>query len=406
MEDHKPSAVQAGTCMTGRRGDLLIPLAAVQENPSVSRAPLDHPFDLAGCFAPDYATARGRFLAAAMAAGARMHAYVNPLRGPVGEELATDTAWFGPGDAPRVLVMQAGTHGVEGFTGSGAMLDFLAIGGTRALPPGFAVLMIHAINPHGFAWLRRVTEENVDLNRNFVDFAGTLPENPGHDELADALVPREITGPVFEAAEAKIAAYRAAHGEKAFQIARGGGQYRHEKSMFFGGKGPTWARRTLEAIVADNTLAMRTHSAVVDYHTGLGPFGYGEPICGHDPGDPGLERSLAWYGDSVTSPAGGTSSSVVKNGLNEQGWARLLGGRLTFVSLEYGTYSPERGRRALREDHWLHAYTNVDWQAPETRRIKAQLRKQFFPDSDDWKEMVLFRSRQILRQALAGLATT
>jgi len=371
----------------------------------VTASPLDHPFDLADCFAPDYPSARRQFRAAAQAAGGTLRVYLNPLRGPGGEELATDTAWFGPADAERVLVLQGGTHGVEGFTGSGAMLDFLAIGGARHLPEGFAALMIHAINPHGYAWLRRVTEENVDLNRNFVDFTAKLPENPGHDELADALVPREIEGPAFAAAEAKIAAYREKHGEKAFQIARSGGQYRHEKSMFFGGKGPTWARRTLEAIIDDSKLARRRHSAVIDYHTGLGPFGYGEPICGHDPGTAGLERSLAWYGDSLTSPAGGTSSSVAKLGLNEQGWVARLGERVTFVSLEYGTYSPERGRRALREDHWLHAYTNVDWNAPETRRIKAQLRKQFFPDSDDWKEMVLFRSRQILRQALAGLAT-
>ena len=371
-----------------------------------SSSPLGHPFDLAGCFAPDYAAARARFLAAAGSAGAALRSYENTLRGPAGEALATDVAWFGPTDAGRVLALQAGTHGVEGFTGSAAMLDFLATGAAGRLPPGTAVLMIHAINPHGFAWIRRVTEENVDLNRNFVDFSAPLPENPGHDELADALVPREISGPVFAAAEAKIADYRARHGEKAFQIARSGGQYRHEKSMFFGGKGPTWARRTLERILDDHALAARHHTAVIDYHTGLGPFGYGEPICGHDPGTPGLARSLAWYGDSVTSPVAGTSSSVVKLGLNEQGWIARLGDRVTFVSLEYGTYPPEQGRRALREDHWLHAHTTVDWHAPETRRIKAQLRRQFFPDSDDWKEMVLFRSRQILRQALAGLAAT
>lgn len=53
------------------------------------RSPLDHPFDFAGCFAPDYATARRRFLAASTAAGGRLKAYANPLRGPEGNRLAT-----------------------------------------------------------------------------------------------------------------------------------------------------------------------------------------------------------------------------------------------------------------------------------------------------------------------------
>ena len=364
-----------------------------------------HPFDFAACFAPDYAAARTKFLAAARDVGASLKAYRNPLRGPNNEELATDVAWFGPAAAHKVLVLQSATHGVEGFTGSGAILDFLLAGGARSLPDDVAVLAIHAINPHGFAWLRRVTEENADLNRNFVDFSTALPANPGHDELADAFVPRELSGPGFDAAEAKIAAYRAKHGETAFQVARGGGQYKHAQSVFFGGSGPTWARRTLEKLIDDHELATRAQVAIIDYHTGLGPFGYGEPICSHDAGTAALERAKRWYGDSVTEPAAGTSSSVLKSGLNEFGWMAKLGDKATFVALEYGTYTPDEGRRALREDHWLHTYGKVDWNSTETQRIKRQVRKQYYPDSDDWREMVLFRSRQLIRQALDGLSS-
>jgi hypothetical protein len=34
------------------------------------------------------------------------------------------------------------------------------------------------------------------------------------------------------------------------------------------------------------------------------------------------------------------------------------------------------------------------------------MHRTFFPDTADWREMVLFRSRQVLGQALAGLADT
>ena len=365
---------------------------------------LDPGFDLASCFSADYAEARTRFLAAARAAGASLRAYPNPNPGPRGEALACDVAWIGPADARRVLALQSATHGVEGFAGSAAILDILRCGAARELPDGVALLLIHAINPWGFAWIRRTTEEGVDLNRNFVDFSRPLPANTGHDELVDAFVPRAISGPEFEAAEARIAAWRARNGETAFRVARSGGQYRHSHSFFYGGAGPTWSRRTLETLIDDHDLAARAEIGVIDFHTGLGPFGFGDPLCSQQADKAAMERMHRWWGDSFAEALVGTSGAVVPEGLNEHGWMARLGARVSFIALEFGTYTPDSGRRALREDHWLHAYGKVDWSDPQTRRIKTQLRRHFCPDGEDWREMVLFRSRQFVRRALAGLA--
>jgi hypothetical protein len=355
------------------------------------------------CFPNDYTDARQRFLRTCEELGIKANTYSNPNRGPLDEALFTDTAWFGPADAERVLVLVSSTHGVEGFCGCGAQMDWLLTGGPKHLPPGVAVLIVHVINPHGFAWLRRVTEEGVDLNRNWVDFDKPLPENPGFDELADVLLPHEIEGPVFEAAEASIKAWRQTRDEETFQIARGAGQHTHRGHFNFGGFEPTWARRTLETIVAENRLIERDIVAVVDYHTGQGPFGYGEPICGNLPGTIGNTRAKAWYGESVTEPTQGTSTSVPKTGLSEYGWTRMIGERLVYVALEFGTYDPENGRRVLRQDYWLHLYGKPDWHSEQTRRIKADIRKRYYPDTDDWRQMMLFRSRQIIKQALDGL---
>jgi hypothetical protein len=359
--------------------------------------------DIMAWFSEDYAQARRRFLSACKTAGAKLRAYANPARGPRAEELVTDVAWIGPDDARFVLATVSATHGVEGFCGSAAQIDWLMHGGPGRLPDGMAALLIHAINPHGFAWLRRVNEDGVDLNRNHIDFSQPLPANPDYDELADALVPREIAGPVLEAADAKLAAFRAKHGERAYRIARTGGQYTHPKGHCYGGTKPTWSRLTTERIIADYALAGRDAVAVIDFHTGLGPFGYGEPICDDALDTTASNRARAWYGDSVTSPTLGTSSSAPLTGHSRDTWARLLGERVVFTTLEFGTYSLERGLKALRGDYWLHGRSAVDWDAAETRRIKADIRKHFFPDTEDWKEMVLFRSRQILRQAQAGL---
>ena len=115
----------------------------------------------ASFFSPDYATARAKFLAAAKAAGGEVVTYPHPLKGPKDEDLATDAVRIGPKDAHRYLVMNTATHGVEGFCGSGAVVGTLTERLDRELPPGVALLLIHAINPHGFAWIRRVTEDKI-----------------------------------------------------------------------------------------------------------------------------------------------------------------------------------------------------------------------------------------------------
>ncbi len=354
------------------------------------------------CFAADYAEAREKFLAAARIAGAATRAYANPLKGPKGESLSTDVAFLGDRKAPKVLALLSATHGVEGFCGSGAQVNLLSSGLLDSRSKDTAILLVHAVNCHGFAWIRRTTEENVDLNRNWVDFSKALPENKGYDEIADALVPPALSGPAFEGAEAKLKAWRKANGDVAFANAVSEGQYKHDKGLFFGGTGPTWARRTLETILKE-WAGHASQVAVVDYHTGLGPFGYGEPICDHEPGSAATNRMRAWLGDSVTEPRLGTSSSNVKAGTGPAGFETALPkSMVTYIALEYGTYSRDRGRKALRDDAWLHAYG--DPTGPDARRIKAQIRKQFYPDTDDWREAIVWRSRQVVRQTLAGLA--
>ena len=102
-------------------------------------------------FSRDYPEARAKFLAAAARRGARVQHWPHPLRGPLGEALATDTAWLGPEGAARVLVVLSGTHGVEGLAGSGPQIVFLHGALPGALPPDTAMLLVHAVNPHGFA---------------------------------------------------------------------------------------------------------------------------------------------------------------------------------------------------------------------------------------------------------------
>jgi hypothetical protein len=350
-------------------------------------------------FSSTYQEARTRFHLAAH----DVRSYPSVSVGPDGEPLFTDTVWIGPRDAKKVFVMISATHGVEGYCGSACQLDWLRQGMSRALAPGTAALIIHALNPYGFTWDRRVTAEGCDLNRNFIDFDAPVPMNEGYDMLAECLVPASLEGTPFEQAEAAIAQFRQDHGELAFQVARKSGQYKHPTGMFFGGFASSEARRVLEQITHNERLETREFVIVVDYHTGLGPYGYGELQCEQVSGMQGYRRAVEIFGDSVTSPDLGTSSSVALHGTMDEHWERLLGKRHVYVCLEFGTYDPERGRRVLRQDHWLATYHKDQINADLGRRVRAETRAHYFPEKDDWKEMVIFRARQVARQAMATL---
>ncbi len=88
-----------------------------------------------------------------------------------------------------MLFLASGTHGVEGLCGSGIQHFLLRDGVAARVPDDVALVLLHAVNPFGFAWLRRVNEDNVDLNRNFLDHAAPHPENADYDGLADAVNP-------------------------------------------------------------------------------------------------------------------------------------------------------------------------------------------------------------------------
>lgn len=327
------------------------------------------------------------------------------LTGPDGEELAIDTGWIGAEDADRVLVIISGTHGPEGYCGAGIQTDWLSLLEMSAgLPENLAILFIHGLNPHGFAWDRRVTQEGCDLNRNFVDFAVGVPENAGYEELRHDLIPPRLDGPEYEKAQQAIREFRRTRGERAFQIARKAGQYVDPNGMFFGGFAPSWSATMLDAIARDYRLAERRFVAVMDVHTGLGPYGYGELQSEHV-ADSQSHTIAEWmFGASVTSADIGTSSSIPIEGTMQLYWERLLGdGRYIYLALEFGTFNIDAAQRVLLSDQWFHLYGGGDRTSPAGRKLRAQMRAHFTPQDLSWRESVLFRGRQVLRQALKGL---
>lgn len=376
------------------------------------------PSYLTQCYSDDYAQAQHKFKQLSCNQPGHQHyrEFVYPQTGPHAEPLTTAVSWYGDSDAPCVLVLQSATHGVEGFTGSAIQLDSLHRLSRETLPDGVAVLYIHALNPFGFAWLRRVNEDGIDLNRNFIDFSQPLPVNAGYARLADDILPADLAD--WPQASQALSDYASEFGQQALELAVSSGQYQFTDGLFYGGTQPSQSRLNLEQIIIDYRLQQRQRVAVIDIHSGLGPFSYGEVICDHPPGSVGVQLARSWYGDSVTEPALGSSTSVPKLGLIDYLWHQQLAERVCFVTLEFGTYTIDEMFEVLRRDHFLHrdktlnsnsqngkTHTSLlDWSASETQQVKQAIRRIFYPATADWQEMVLMRGRQCIQQALQGLS--
>ena len=354
-------------------------------------------------FSSSYAQARQKFLLAADAAGLSVESHIHPLKGKDGEELAMDVVREGPADAKQLLVLSSACHGVEGYCGSGVQIHALHDTAWRqeAREKGVAVLYVHALNPYGFSHLRRVTQENVDLNRNFHDFSKPLPVNAAYQEVQPLLLP-EIWPP--DAANAQATGqFIAQRGMTAFQAAVTQGQHEFPAGLFFGGTAPTWSNQTIRQVLKQHGSRAQK-LAWIDLHTGLGPSGVGERIfaCAND--NAALTRARAWWGHNVTSIYDGSSTSAFLTGLM---WMSVHHEcplvEYTVIAMEYGTLPMEQVMHALRGEHWLHVHPYAE-SALKTQ-IKQDILRAFYTDTDAWREQIVSQAREALFQAASGLAS-
>jgi hypothetical protein len=351
-------------------------------------------------FAHTYAEARTKFLAAAV--GTHLESHPEPLRGVELEALAMDVARIGADDADALLIISSGCHGVEGYCGSGAQVALLHDESLRAKArhAGVALLFVHALNPWGFSFGRRVTHEGVDLNRNFIDFHRPPPGNPGYDQLAALLLPEEW--PPHAGNERQLMAYGASHGMGALQAAVSGGQYKYPDGVFYGGTGPTWSQQTLRLVLRQHATKCR-QLGWIDLHSGLGESGVGERIFACRDDDTAKHRAKAWWGNRITFTEDGSSTSSDLHGnlwhavYDECPQAAYAG-----IALEFGTQPQEVVIGALRYDHWVAR--RHDPHDTHLATARAAMRRAFFTDTPEWKNAVVTQARDAAAHAIDGMA--
>jgi len=363
-------------------------------------------------FSDTYQQARQRFLEACEAAGASHVSHRVPdALGPDGEDLYIDVARLGPADADTILLCVSGTHGAEGFPGSAAQLDWLDgagrdLGGSAS---GIAVWLVHAVNPFGFAWQMRNNENNVDLNRNWVDFAQPLPDNPGFADLYPLIRPATIERVGVEAMRRGFRDIVERHGSAYLEDALTRGQYRYPDAYSFGGRKPEFSRRVLTALVRDELSAAR-RVAYVDFHSGTRGIGELIFLCFSPPGSAAFARAASWWGAEHLDAAevewrwGGKRPN--RHGLMFWGLEAVFGADVEFAGavVEFGTLDGRDRSTPIKAgvyESWLRF--EADFFAAQSRPFIELMRGAFDrPGDEAWQQQVLEGARFVLGRAIDG----
>lgn len=354
-------------------------------------------------FSPTYDAARARFRRAAEARGLAIEPHAIDARGPDGEELTLDVARLGREDAEHVVVVSSGIHGVEGFFGSAVQAALLEDHLRDFDRHGrVAVVFLHALNPYGFAWLRRVNEDNVDVNRNFL-LADERYEGAPADYVAldPMLNPKRPPGRV-SAFPARVALQVARFGVHSFRAAVSFGQYELEQGLFFGGKRPTAS----VDLVRSNLLRWVAGASRVrhlDFHSGLGKPGELKLITEHEPGSEGAAVLASVYGADKLwrSRAKEESGTEMRGGLGR--WAARSIDSIDYdvLTAEVGTVSLLRVLRALHLENRAHHF--CDPTSPRARRAKERLRDAFAPPDKKWRDKAVREGLRVVDQTLAAI---
>jgi hypothetical protein len=343
-------------------------------------------------FSPDYFSARSRFRELATAAHGALESIPLDASGPNGESLSIDIASFGAASARHVLLHSSGLHGVEGFGGSAIQLQ--ALSDVPDIAANAALILVHILNPYGMAWLRRVNENNVDLNRNFLeDGKYTSYPNPLYSKCDWFLNPP--TPPARDMYYLKAARLSMQYGVSALKQAIAGGQYEHPRGLFFGGQQLQQGAREYQSFLA-RRLASAESVIAIDVHTGLGR--YSEDMLMVEAADRDEHESFKrMFGNRVAPFDPATGRAYFASGGLGAALRRLaMKADVRFVTQEFGTYSAIKVLHALREENRWHHYGDGAVDHP----TKGILKSIFCPDDPSWRRAVLERGQALLRSAI------
>lgn len=318
-----------------------------------------------------------------------------------------DYLFFGKKNYDNLVIIQSGTHGIEGHTGSGVenfLIDYLQDKTIK----NTSFLFIHGVNPYGFANNRRTNNNNVDLNRNFATDKKTFQEtNPGYDLIQDFLnpaIPAKLG--LWEKIKFHISSVLliAKHSKDTLKRAILKGQYNHNQGVYFGGNEYQPEFFTLNTIWDKFTPAAKK-VLLIDIHTGYGERGRLHYLANASNSEDAenlksiFSKNKIDFGDDKEfyQVSGDITSFFQKKYSSPERKAYAL-------AFEFGTLDSQKTLgsidslyRMIKENQGFHH----QYQTPEDKKdLEATFLDMFYPKDFTWRDQVLEQSKSAIDQIL------
>jgi len=310
----------------------------------------------------------------------------------------------------KLLVINSGLHGIEGYTGS-AIQSFFIQNHLQNIPSSMGVLLIHGINAYGFKYHRKVTENNIDLNRNCViskeDFN---TENKGYGEITDLIMPQKPVD--FSDMDNQLFFFRSMLNvaEKTMPVIKQAtlqGQYEYRNGFYYGGKEYEPQIKSLQPLL---TQIFTEYPVVlnIDLHTGYGERGNMHLFI-NKPEDTTVLHAVETIFEGEKFDWGCTENFYTIKGCYVE-WANNLAPSSLCIpmALEFGTLNSQDIMGSVKSLQAMVAENQGKHNGYKTKDDEQQAKYMFnelyYPSSNVWRTQVISQADSIFTKIITNLS--
>lgn len=363
-------------------------------------------------FPPSYEESRARFLRDVELVRAKW-ASSRIERHPLKDfpDLSIDWLWAEPQHKDTLIIVSTGEHGIEGYVGSAMLKIFMDEFAPRIDVQRTGLLLVHAINPWGMKYNRKVNENGVDLNRNFSSDAVFDPaSNPYFLKMRSWMAP-EYPVRSFAIETASFA------GRVFYGLLREGvptltyaavlGQYAAPQAMFYGGT--QYEEQSLVMMdLFRQALDEYQNVLLLDMHSGYGPrYLMSITVVPAEPLNSAqlsakFNYPLVLRGDHTEFYAThGDMTNYVYQLKNDKYPEK----HVFACAFEFGTYGESLLQR-LRSLRTMIFESQLYWHGAKDKRTEDKIRHEFselyFPAEQKWREKAISDCRLAFEGILAA----
>jgi len=315
---------------------------------------------------------------------------------------------FIPGSesADKIIILSSGIHGLEGYTGSAVQLFFMDNYISNEFLAKTSILLIHGVNPYGFKYTRRVTENNVDLNRNSdIDKKLYQLKNEGYPKVYDLINPK---GKVKAGSLAnRFFFIKAIKGivKESMPVLRQAvlqGQYEFSEGMFYGGNNFEPQIKDLIPIIDTICDPYKTVFAI-DLHTAWGERG--KLHLFPNPVEEPVRKRMETIFEGFHIDWGGSDDFYTFSG-DFAGYIGKINNDKIFIPMlfEYGTMDSQTTIGSIKSLHIMILENQGEQYGyisdKDFKKVKDDFMEMYYPSSEAWKSHIIDETKIVLDKSL------